>query len=194
MRRSEINRKSNETDIKCVLNLEGEGKANIKTDIPFLSHMLDLFCRFALIDLDLYASGDVEIDIHHLNEDTGIVLGQAIEKALGDRIGISRIGYSYVPMDEALSRVVIDFSGRPYFEFNLYVLGLENESDYTLEYAKQFLNAFSVHSKSNLHVDILRAVDFHHAVESVFKALGRSVYEAKKKISDTIPSTKGRID
>jgi len=194
MREAQLERNTKETQIVCRVNLDGKGDADIITDVPFLSHMLELFSKFALIDLSLSARGDVEIDIHHTNEDMGIVLGQALDNALGNRKGIARVSSAYVPMDEALSRVVIDFSGRPFLSFNVYVINAQNESGYSFEYAKQFFNALSVHCKANIHIDVLRGDDFHHIMESVFKAFGRAFYNAKQIISNDIPSTKGAID
>ncbi len=195
MRKAELVRNTKETRISCRVDLDGKGDCQVDIPIPFLAHMLELFTRFAGIDLQVEAEGDLEIDIHHLNEDLGIVLGQALSQALGDKKGIRRVGFAYVPMDEALSRVVLDLSGRPYLVFNVFAFQVENQpSDYSIEYARQFFVSLSSHLRANLHVDLLRAKDFHHAMESVFKALGIAFAMAKEEISDRLPSTKGRLD
>ncbi len=192
---AEIKRHTNETKIDCIVDLEKKPSSDIEIEYPFLSHMIKLFEQFADINLKVRAKGDIDIDIHHLNEDLGIVLGQALGKALGDRLGIRRIGHSYVPMDEALVRVVMDICGRPYLDFNCFVLKLENmDSRYSLEYLKQFLTAFSNHLGATVHIDILRGKDFHHVVEATFKALGIAFSLCSEIVSSSFPSTKGVLD
>jgi len=193
-----VKRKTKETDITLELGVDGKGKAQIKTGIGFLDHMLTLFTKHGLFDLKIKAKGDLDVDIHHTNEDVGICLGTALKKALGNKKGIKRFGTCFVPMDEALAsvRVVLDISGRP----SLYLKrakGLKAESarGYTLQDAKEFLKALCQNSGMNMHVDILRGEDTHHMIEAVFKALGRALDEATRidKRVKGIPSTKGKL-
>ncbi len=194
MRSGKVERKSKETEIFCEVVFK-EGEIEVDVEIPFLAHMLELMFKFARISAKIKAKGDVEIDIHHLNEDLGIVLGQALSEALGDKVGIRRVGFAYVPMDEALSRVVIDLSGRPYLVFNVFPYQLENEiKDYTVEYARQFFLALANHLKANIHIDLLRAKDFHHAMESVFKGFGLALSGASEIVGRGVSSTKGLLD
>ncbi len=194
MRSARVERKTKETDIVCEISI-GEGPIEVEVEIPFLAHMLELMFKFARMSGEVKAKGDVEIDIHHLNEDLGIVLGQALSEALGDKVGIRRVGFAYVPMDEALSRVVVDLSGRPYLTFNVFPYQLENQiTDYSVEYARQFFIALTTHLRANVHVDLLRAKDFHHAMESVFKAFGLALSSAWEIVGQDLPSTKGKLD
>ncbi len=195
-RKGLISRKTSETDIKIELTIDGAGKYSIKTGIAFLDHMLSLFSKHGLFDLKVEAKGDLDVDIHHTNEDIGICLGEAVKKALGPKKGIRRYGFSYVPMDEALVRVVLDISNRP----KLVINGAEHvpmlvEDNYNFNYAQQFLEAFIMHSGITLHVDIINGVDYHHIIEAVFKALAKALDEATRidERMKTVPSTKGRL-
>lgn len=198
-RTAQIRRKTKETDIAIRLNIDGKGKAKIKTGIGFLSHMLELFAYHGLFDLNVDVKrGDLDVDIHHTNEDIGISLGEAFKKALKGKRGINRFGQSFVPMDEALARVrvVLDISGRPSLYFKSKVKGLSRLKDYTINDAEQLLKAFVSNSGINMHVDIIRGQDTHHTLESVFKALGRALSEAARiepRSKKRIPSTKGKL-
>jgi imidazoleglycerol-phosphate dehydratase len=185
-------RKTNETDIRVSLNLDGTGKHEINTGIPFFDHMLAQLARHGQMDLTIVAKGDLEIDGHHTVEDTGWVLGQALYEALGERRGITRFGHAYVPLDEALTRVVIDLSGRPYLvykaEFNVPRIG-----DLQTELIEEFLKAFVQEGKFNLHVENLYGRNQHHIAETIFKATARAMNMATRVTGDVkeIPSTKG---
>lgn len=205
-RRAKIERKTRETKIKLELDLDGQGKYKIDTGIPFLNHMLSLFARHGLFDLTIKAKGDLEVDIHHTNEDVGICLGEAIKKALGDKKGIKRFGFAYVPMDEALARVVLDISGRPSARFTHLdgdvalveadiVRPVTQRQEYDFEYAKQFLQAFVSNSGINMHVSARCNVDIHHTLEAIFKALGQALDQATQIDNRVkgIPSTKGSL-
>lgn len=205
-RRGKIKRETKETKIELELHLDGQGKYKIETGIPFLDHMLSLFAKHGLFDLTIQAKGDLEVDIHHTNEDVGICLGEAVKKALGDKKGIKRFGFAYVPMDEGLARVVLDISGRPSVRFTHLdgdvalveadiVRPVAQRQEYDFEYAKQFLQAFVSNSGINMHVSARCNVDIHHTLEAIFKALGRALDEATQldgRIKD-IPSTKGAL-
>lgn len=198
---AEIHRKTKETDILIKFDLDGKGKSKIKTGIAFLDHMLDLFAYHGLFNLDIKAKGDLDVDIHHTNEDIGIALGEAFKKALKAKKGISRFGQSFVPMDESLSkvRVVLDISGRPSLYFNtpkFFRGGDYPIKGYSINDAQQLLRAFALNAGVNMHVDIIRGEDTHHALESVFKALGRALSEAASidvRRKNKIPSTKGKL-
>ena len=200
-RRAKIQRKTEETYIVVDLTIDGKGNSNIKTGIPFLDHMLTLFSKHGLFDLKVSAKGDLEVDIHHTNEDIGICLGQAFSKALGDRKGIRRFGEKTIPMDEALVnvRVAIDISGRPFFN-NIKSERPYEEKDvqggYNLEYARQFFQALINNFPITMHISILEASsDMHHLLEAVFKAVARALDEAIQidpRVKGT-PSTKGRL-
>ena len=197
MRKAVIKRKTNETDILVNLSLDGKGKSKIKTGIGFLDHMLTLFAKHGLFDLEIKATGDLEVDRHHTNEDVGICLGQAFAKALGDKKGISRYGFCFVPMDESLAkaRIVLDISARPSLYFTK-PASIKGEYDgYTIQDTKEFLKAFAGNSGINMHVDILRGEDTHHIIEAIFKALARAMKEAVKvdKRVKGVPSTKGKL-
>jgi len=194
-RSAEITRNTNETQIRVALDLDGTGRQKLNTGVPFLDHMLDQIARHGLIDLDIDAVGDLHIDAHHTVEDTGITLGMAVAKAIGDKKGIRRYGHAYVPLDEALSRVVIDFSGRPGLEwhvpFTRATIG-SFDVDLTIEFFRGFVN----HAGVTLHVDNLRGVNAHHQCETVFKAFGRALRmatELDERALGTIPSTKGSL-
>lgn len=191
-RTATVDRKTSETDIKLSLNLDGEGRAEIQTGIPFFDHMLILFTRHGLFDLTLDAKGDIEVDYHHTVEDVGIALGTALSKALGDKSGIRRYGSAYVPMDETLARVVVDISGRPYLGYEA-PRGVEAIGLFPFQLVEEFLRALSVHGGLTLHVSILTGRDAHHLAEAIFKALARALDVAVSHDDRVkgIPSTKG---
>ena len=188
-------RKTNETDIKVSLELYGSGKANIDSGVPFLDHMLDQIARHGLMDLTIACNGDTDIDDHHTVEDIGITLGQAFSEAVGDKKGLTRYGHSYVPLDEALSRVVIDLSGRP--GLNLGVkFTRDRVGSFDLDLIREFFQGFVNHSLVTLHIDNLKGINSHHQAETVFKAFGRALRMASapdERQSDVIPSTKGSL-
>src|SRR6478736_3903945 len=192
---AEISRDTNETQIRVVINLDGTGKQKLNTGVPFLDHMLDQIARHGLIDLEVEAKGDLHIDAHHTVEDTGITLGQAFAKAIGDKKGVRRYGHSYVPLDEALSRVVVDFSGRPGLHFNVpFTRAMIGGFDVDL--TREFFQGFVNHALVTLHIDNLRGVNAHHQCETVFKAFGRALRmaaERDERAAGTIPSTKGSL-
>ncbi len=193
-RQASVERNTKETRIKVSVNLDGTGKFAIKSGLPFLEHMLEQVARHGLIDMDIVAEGDLEIDAHHTVEDLGITLGQAFDKAL-DKTGIRRYGHAYIPLDEALSRVVIDFSGRPGLEYHIpFTRGSVGDFDVDLFY--EFFQGFVNHAKVTLHIDTLRGNNAHHQIETVFKAFGRAVrmaIEADPRMQGTVPSTKGTL-
>ncbi len=194
-RESKIERKTSETAILMRLGVDGTGVARLSSGIPFFDHMLTLFAKHGLFDLDLEAKGDLEVDCHHTVEDTGITLGQALTKAIGDKAGIRRYGLSYVPMDEALVRVVVDLSGRPFLAYNA-PAGVESlGAGFSFQLVEEFLRAFCVHGGMNLHVDILAGRDAHHMAEGVFKALARALDQATQVDPrvEGVPSTKGML-
>ena len=195
MRTAEIVRNTKETQIRVKLNLDGSGAAKLATGIPFLEHMLDQVARHGALDLEIEAKGDLHIDAHHTVEDIGIALGQAVAKALGDKAGIRRFGHAYVPLDEALSRVVIDFSGRPGLEFHVaWTRALIGEFDVDLVH--EFFQGFVNHAQVTLHVDNLRGDNAHHQCETVFKAFARALRmaaESDPRAGGAIPSTKGSL-
>jgi imidazoleglycerol-phosphate dehydratase len=193
MRTAQVTRNTLETRITVRLDLDGTGIGKLATGVPFLDHMLDQIARHGLIDLDIEARGDLHIDAHHTVEDTGITLGQAFAQALGDKKGIRRYGHAYVPLDEALSRVVIDLSGRPGLEYHVdYTRARigEFDVDLFLEFFRGFIN----HAGATLHIDNLRGINAHHQAETIFKAFGRALrmaVEADPRLGDVMPSTKG---
>jgi imidazoleglycerol-phosphate dehydratase len=194
-RTAEVVRNTSETQIRVAINLDGSGRQSLNTGVPFLDHMLDQIARHGLIDLDVEAKGDLHIDAHHTVEDVGITLGQAFAKAVGDKKGIRRYGHAYVPLDEALSRVVIDFSGRPGLTFNVpFTRSMIGAFDVDL--TSEFFHGFVNHALVTLHIDNLRGVNAHHQCETVFKAFGRALrmaLELDSRSADTIPSTKGSL-
>ena len=194
-RESKVERKTSETSIVLRFVVDGRGDSKLTTGIPFFDHMLTLFARHGLFDLDLDAKGDIAVDFHHTVEDTGITLGQALVKALGDKAGIRRYGFSYVPMDEALVRVVVDLSGRPYLAFNAPKNVEPIGGNFSFQLVEEFLRAVSVHGGMNLHVDILAGRDAHHMAEGVFKALARALDQATQidPRVEGVPSTKGML-
>jgi len=194
-RTAEVIRNTNETQIRVAINLDGSGKQSLQTGVPFLDHMLDQIARHGLIDLDIEAKGDLHIDAHHTVEDVGITLGQAFAKAIGDKKGIRRYGHAYVPLDEALSRVVIDFSGRPGLEFHV-PFKRSMIGAFDVDLAHEFFQGFVNHALVTLHVDNLRGENAHHQCETVFKAFGRALRMAAEldaRAAGAIPSTKGSL-
>lgn len=194
-RTATIDRDTHETQIKVAINLDGTGAVQFDTGLPFLEHMLDQVARHGLIDLNVEAKGDLEIDAHHTVEDIGITLGQAFKAAIADKKGIRRYGHAYVPLDEALSRVVIDFSGRPGLEFNVPFVRSQ-VGDFDVDLFFEFFQGFVNHADVTLHIDNLKGHNAHHQVETVFKAFGRAVrmaLEADPRMADILPSTKGAL-
>ncbi|MGX4640814.1 MULTISPECIES: imidazoleglycerol-phosphate dehydratase HisB [Massilia] len=194
-RTADITRNTNETQIRVSVNLDGTGRQKLNTGVPFLDHMLDQIARHGMIDLEVEAVGDLHIDAHHTVEDTGITLGMAIAKAVGDKKGMTRYGHSYVPLDEALSRVVIDFSGRPGLEMHIpWTRAMIGTFDVDL--TGEFFRGFVNHAGVTLHIDNLRGVNAHHQCETVFKAFGRALRMATtldERAAGIIPSTKGSL-
>ena len=195
MRTAEVARNTKETQIRVKLNLDGKGAAKLSTGLPFFEHMLDQVARHGMLDLEVEAKGDLHIDGHHTVEDIGITLGQAFAKAIGDKAGVRRFGHAYVPLDEALSRVVIDFSGRP---------GLHMDVDFTsgavggfdTQLAFEFFQGFSNHAGVTVHIDNLKGTNAHHQCETIFKAFGRALRMATAidpRAADVVPSTKGSL-
>ncbi|MBA2410802.1 MAG: imidazoleglycerol-phosphate dehydratase HisB [Gammaproteobacteria bacterium] len=194
-RTASVERNTNETRISINLNLHGSGHAKLRTGVPFFEHMLDQVARHGLFDLDIEAEGDLHIDAHHSVEDTGIALGQAFRQALGDNKGIYRYGQAYVPLDEALSRVVVDFSGRPGLTYNV-VYPRARIGDFDVDLVQEFFHGFVNHAYATLHIDNLRGVNAHHVCETIFKAFGRALRMAvalDPRMADIIPSTKGSL-
>ncbi len=194
-RRAKVKRDTKETRILVALDLDGKGASKLDTGLPFFDHMLDQVARHGLIDLEIKASGDLEIDAHHTVEDTGIVLGEAMAKALGDKKGVNRYGHAYVPLDEALSRVVIDFSGRPGLEYRV-TYPRARVGDFDVDLIHEFFQGFVNSAAVTLHIDGLRGVNAHHVAETVFKAFGRALRVAvarDPRIEGVLPSTKGKL-
>ena len=194
-RTATVTRNTLESQITITVNLDGTGQANLQTPVPFLNHMLDQIARHGLVDLDIQASGDTEIDDHHTVEDIGITLGMAIAEAIGDKKGLARYGHAYVPLDEALSRVVMDFSGRP---------GLIMKADFVrshvggfdVDLVREFFQGFVNHALVSLHIDNLRGANAHHQVETIYKAFGRALRmaaTADERMAGVMPSTKGTL-
>lgn len=194
-RTASISRSTRETQIQVQLNLDGTGRSELATGVAFLDHMLDQVARHGLIDLDIKAAGDLHIDAHHTVEDVGITLGQALDKALGDKRGLRRYGHAYVPLDEALARVVVDLSGRPGLEFHVeFPRARIGEFDVDLFY--EFFQGLVNHARITLHVDALRGRNAHHIAETCFKAFGRALrmaVEPDARAGDAMPSTKGSL-
>lgn len=193
-RTAEISRKTKETSIQLSLNLDGTGTGSIKTGVGFFDHMLDLLCRHSLIDLNTTATGDLHVDAHHTVEDVGIVLGQALEKALGDKRGIYRYGWAVVPMDESLAEVAIDLSGRPAFVFNAPFRG-NLIGEFPAELVEEFLKSIATNGKLNLHVNVRYGTNNHHISEAIFKAAAKALRQAVSidPRNDAVPSTKGSL-
>jgi len=193
MRTATIERNTLETQIQITLNLDGQGDAKLDTGVPFFEHMLDQIARHGMIDLNINANGDTHIDDHHTVEDVGITLGQAITQAVGDKKGITRYGHAYVPLDEALSRVVIDLSGRPGLVFNA-DFTREKIGNFETELVFEFFQGFVNHANATVHIDCLRGHNSHHQAETIFKAFGRALRMALSqddRMSGKMPSTKG---
>jgi imidazoleglycerol-phosphate dehydratase len=194
-RAATVKRDTLETQIELSLNLDGSGNSQLKTGVPFLEHMLDQVARHGMFDLTINAKGDLHIDAHHTVEDIGITLGQAFAEALGDKKGLRRYGHAYVPLDEALSRVVIDFSGRPGLEYQAnYPRAMIGSFDVDL--LQEFFQGFVNHAKATLHIDNIRGANAHHIAETIFKAFGRALrmaVEVDPRMQDIIPSTKGSL-
>ena len=195
MRTADITRNTKETQIRAAVNLDGKGVSKLDSGIPFLDHMIDQIARHGMIDIELKATGDLHIDAHHTVEDVGITLGQAVAKAVGDKMGIMRYGHAYVPLDEALSRVVIDLSGRPGLSFNVNFTRArvgEFDVDLFIEFFQGFVN----HALASIHIDNIRGVNSHHQAETIFKAFGRALRmacEVDPRAAGILPSTKGSL-
>ena len=195
MRNAKVNRKTKETDISCEINIDGTGQNEISTGIGFFDHMLEIFSHHSLIDLKLKAKGDIHVDFHHTIEDTAYVLAEAINGAIGEKKGINRYGFFYIPMDESLSRTVIDFSGRPEFVWKVN-LGLKKIGEMDTELFHEFFKAFCNESKCNLHIENFYGDNNHHIIESCFKSFARSIRQAltvDERIKNIIPSSKGTL-
>jgi imidazoleglycerol-phosphate dehydratase len=194
-RGARIARDTLETRITVLLALDGSGRSGIATGVPFLDHMLEQVARHGLFDIDVQASGDLHIDAHHTVEDVGISLGQAFDRALGTRAGLRRFGHAYVPLDEALSRVVVDFSGRPGLVYQV-DYARPRIGDFDVDLVREFFQGFVNHARATLHVDNLRGGNAHHQAESVFKAFARALRgacEVDPRAASTLPSTKGAL-
>lgn len=194
-RTATVKRDTLETRIEVTLNLDGSGKSEFNTGIPFLEHMLDQVTRHGMLDLWIQAKGDLHIDAHHTVEDVGITLGQAFVEAVGDKTGLRRYGHAYVPLDEALSRVVIDFSGRPGLEYGV-EFPRARIGDFDVDLFAEFFQGFVNHAKVTLHIDVIRGDNAHHIAETVFKAFGRALrmaLEIDPRMEGIMPSTKGSL-
>lgn len=193
MRKAQVTRNTQETQITVAINLDGQGKAELNSGVPFLDHMLDQIARHGIVDLKVIANGDLHIDAHHTVEDIGITLGQALSQAIGDKKGILRYGHAYVPLDEALTRVVIDLSGRPGLQFNT-VFTRATIGSFDVDLIQEFFQGFVNHAMVTLHIDNLAGKNAHHQAESIFKAFGRALRMAitvDPRCDNVIPSTKG---
>ena len=194
-RKAKVNRDTLETQISVEVNIDGTGQSSFKTGVPFLDHMLDQIARHGLIDISVIANGDTEIDDHHTVEDIGITIGQAFKEAIGDKKGIRRYGHAYVPLDEALSRVVVDFSGRPGLE--MFVdFSRPKVGDFDVDLTYEFFQGFVNHAGVSLHIDNFRGSNAHHQIETIFKAFGRALRMAAEldpRMAGVMPSTKGSL-
>ena len=194
-RTARLSRQTKETKVELSLNLDGRGEASVHTGIGFFDHMLDLLARHSLIDLDAHAEGDLHVDLHHTVEDVGIVLGQALEKAVGDKRGIHRYGWAIVPMDESLAQVAIDLSGRPAFVFNARFTG-ETIGTFAVELVEEFFKALATSARMNLHVSVPYGTNNHHIAEAIFKATAKALRQAVSldpRNEGGMPSTKGSL-
>ena len=195
LRTAQVKRDTLETRVEVSLNLDGSGKTDLDTGVPFLEHMLEQVARHGLLDLTIVAKGDLHIDAHHTVEDIGITLGQAFDQALADKKGIRRYGHAYVPLDEALSRVVLDFSGRPGLEYGV-SFARARIGEFDVDLLHEFFQGFVNHARVTLHIDCLRGVNGHHIAETVFKAFGRALrmaLEPDPRMLGVMPSTKGSL-
>jgi imidazoleglycerol-phosphate dehydratase len=195
MRTASVSRNTLETQIEITVNLDGTGQKSLETGLPFFEHMLDQVARHGLLDLMINAKGDLEIDAHHTVEDIGIAFGQAVNEAIGDKSGITRYGHAYVPLDEALTRVVIDFSGRPGLVYDV-AMGNPQVGDFDADLFHEFFQGFVNHAQVTLHIDNLKGNNAHHQIETVFKAFGRALrmaVEMDPRMKDLMPSTKGSL-
>lgn len=188
----EVHRVTGETDVTVRLDLDGSGAAEVETNIPFLDHMLDLLARHGRFDLAVRAAGDLEVDAHHTTEDVGIVLGEALRGALGDKRGIARYGHAYAPMDEALVRCVLDLSGRPYSVFEV-PMPSPRVGTLDTDLVEHFCESLAFHAAMNLHLDLIRGRNTHHIIEAVFKSLALALHEATRIVREDLPSTKGTL-
>jgi imidazoleglycerol-phosphate dehydratase len=194
-RTAQIERNTLETQIKVTINLDGTGKSSFDTGVPFLEHMLDQIARHGLIDMEIIAKGDLHIDAHHTVEDVGITLGQAFTKAIGDKKGIVRYGHAYIPLDEALSRVVVDFSGRPGLVYDV-KFPRASIGGFDVDLFREFFQGFVNHADVTLHIDNLKGTNAHHVAETIFKAMGRALRMAvalDPRMAGIMPSTKGSL-
>jgi imidazoleglycerol-phosphate dehydratase len=194
-RTATISRNTNETQITVTVNLDGSGESSFQTGLPFLDHMMDQIARHGLIDITIEATGDLEIDAHHMVEDIGITLGQAAREAAGSKIGIRRYGHAYVPLDEALSRVVVDLSGRPGLDYHV-EFPRASVGGFDVDLFREFFQGFINHANVTMHIDTLRGRNAHHIIETVFKAFGRALrmaLEPDTRMAGTMPSTKGSL-
>lgn len=194
-RTASVQRDTLETQIQIELNLDGQGQSTLDTGVPFFDHMLDQLARHGLIDLHIEAKGDLHIDAHHSVEDVGITLGQAVARAIGDKKGVRRYGHAYVPLDEALSRVVVDFSGRPGLEYHVQY-PRARIGDFDVDLVHEFFQGFVNHAQVTLHIDCLRGRNAHHIAETIFKAFGRALrmaIEPDPRMTNMMPSTKGSL-
>jgi imidazoleglycerol-phosphate dehydratase len=193
MRTASLSRTTKETSVSINVNVDGTGRASIETPVGFLSHMLDAIARHGQLDLDILATGDTFIDYHHTVEDVGLTLGEAFANALGDKRGIRRFGHAYVPLDEALARVVIDFSGRPFLVFEAPIDRemLLIHKDFPFALVEEFFKSFANKCQCNIHVDLIRGRNGHHAAEAIFKAFAMALRTAKEVVTSDVPSTKG---
>jgi imidazoleglycerol-phosphate dehydratase len=195
MRQAQVNRNTLETQINLSINLDGTGKAVLDTGVPFLDHMLDQVARHGMIDMEIAAKGDLHIDAHHTVEDIGITLGQAFARAIGDKAGLRRYGHAYVPLDEALSRVVVDLSGRPGMKFKVNFVRARI-GDFDVDLINEFFQGFVNHAMVTLHIENLSGTNAHHQAETVFKAFGRALrmaMEMDSRAAGVVPSTKGSL-
>lgn len=195
MRQAEVIRNTRETQIAVRLDLDGSGRSTLATGIPFLDHMLDQVARHGVFDLEVTAKGDLHIDAHHTVEDIGITLGQAFARAVGDKRGVRRYGHAYVPLDEALTRVVVDLSGRPGLEYGV-DFSRARIGEFDVDLVHEFFQGFVNHAQVTLHIDTLKGTNAHHQAETAFKAFGRALriaVEPDPRIGDTVPSTKGTL-
>lgn len=194
-RSAEVERNTLETQVRVRLNLDGQGEARLQSGVPFLDHMLDQIARHGMMDLQVQAHGDLEIDAHHTVEDVGITLGMAFDRAVADKKGIRRYGHAYVPLDEALSRVVVDFSGRPGVFYEV-AFPRDRIGDFDVDLLLEFFRGFANHGRMTLHIDALKGTNAHHIAETVFKAFGRALRMATEidpRAAGSIPSTKGSL-